>query len=272
MVQDGRSDDGSVDRERVETVAHILYEARVQREPLPPLPDNLVPTSAVEAELIDDRVAEIGGWPVLGWKIGCTSEHAQQLLGADGPFAGRVYSVLDDGAVLQPMDLVNEPNLEGELAFRISSTPPVAPADGPVDRAVVREGIAEVMPAIEFVGGRFHTFIGSPLTSVIADAGANVHLALGAPVTNADLDGLDQVEATMTVAGEETGRGTGADVLGHPLNALAWLVEHLGRRGISLEPGQVVTTGTATQVSPLPTGATATASMVGIGSVSVTRA
>ena len=261
-----------VDAERIETVAQILYEARMQREPLPPLPENLVPASAEEAERIDDRVAEIGGWPVLGWKIGCTSEHAQQLLGSDGPFAGRVYSVLEDGAVLTPMDLVNEPNLEGEFAFRIGSEPPTASADGSVDRGAVEASIAAVMPAIEFVGGRFHTFIGSPLTSVIADAGANVHLVLGAPVTDVDLHALDRVGATMTVDGEETGRGTGADVLGHPLTALAWLVEHLGRRGIGLEAGQVVTTGTATQVSALPVGSTATASMNGIGSVSATRA
>ena len=255
--------------ERIEAVARILYEARIHREPLGPLPDELRPVSPEEAQAIEDRVAALSGWPVRGWKIGCTSEHAQQMLGSPGPFAGRVYSVFEDGATLSGYDLPNEPNLEGELAFRFGSD--VSPSAEPIERSALIDAVSEVMPAIEFVGGRFHDFLGTPLNCLMADAGANTHLVLGQPTTDLDLETLGEAAGTMTVDGEVTGSGVGADVLGHPLNALAWLVDHLGGRGIGLEAGQVVTTGTATQVSGLPVGGTAVANFVGVGSVSVSR-
>jgi len=39
------------------------------------------------------------------------------------------------------------------------------------------------------------------------------------------------------------GRGTGRDVLGHPLEALAWLANHLAARGLPVKAGDIVTTG-----------------------------
>jgi 2-keto-4-pentenoate hydratase len=45
------------------------------------------------------------------------------------------------------------------------------------------------------------------------------------------------------VAGREQGRGHGRDVLGHPLDALAWLANHLQSRGLQLQAGDIVTTG-----------------------------
>jgi 2-oxo-3-hexenedioate decarboxylase/2-keto-4-pentenoate hydratase len=41
----------------------------------------------------------------------------------------------------------------------------------------------------------------------------------------------------------EVGRGTGADVLGHPHNPLAWLANHLAADGEGLRAGQIVLTG-----------------------------
>jgi 2-keto-4-pentenoate hydratase len=76
----------------------------------------------------------------------------------------------------------------------------------------------------------------------------------------------------MEVDGTVTGSGTGADVFGGPIQALAWLVGNLSSRGLTLSPGQVVTTGTATQVTRLPPGSTATLTVDGVGTVSAARA
>ena len=45
------------------------------------------------------------------------------------------------------------------------------------------------------------------------------------------------------INGSEAGRGTGADVLGHPHHALAWLANHLAAEGRGLHAGQIVLTG-----------------------------
>ncbi len=53
-------------------------------------------------------------------------------------------------------------------------------------------------------------------------------------------------EVVFAKDGAEVGRGVGANALGHPLNALAWLADQgvLGGRG--LKAGDLVTTGLVT--------------------------
>ncbi len=255
--------------ESIDQLAGSLIEARTANVAIDAVPDELIPPSAADAERVDDLVAERTGWPVLGWKIGCTSAMAQQMLGSDGPFAGRVYRIESTGATIAQSDLMIEPLLEGEFAFRFGKR--IEASDPPADRAAVIGAIDAVLPAIEFVGGRYSTFAGTPLNLIIADAGSNSLLVLGEPNTTIDPTQLAPVEALMEVDGAETGRGTGEHVLGDPLDALMWLVENLAGRGIAIEVGQVVTTGTATQVTPLAAGSTAVASFEGVGSVSLTR-
>ncbi|MEM8923423.1 MAG: fumarylacetoacetate hydrolase family protein [Actinomycetota bacterium] len=255
--------------EHIDEVAERLLEGRRRGVALPPLPEHLVPPSTAMANAVEDLVAERIDRPVLGWKIGCTSEHAKQVLGADGPFAGRIYDLHPDGTALEADAFVTEPHLEGEFAFTMGAD--LAPVDGGRHRSELVAAIATVHAAIEVVGGRFERFIGAPLNALIADAGANTRLVLGPGTDRWDAESLATTEAAMTVDGERTGHGTGADVLGHPLDALAWLVDHLADRGITLPAGAVVTTGTATQVSTLPPGATATCAIDGIGRVTLHR-
>ncbi len=250
-------------------LAELLIEARLAGTPVGPVPDELVPTTIEDAQAVDDTVASLTQWPVLGWKIGCTSTYAQELLGADGPFAGRVYRVLESGAILDGAEVPAEPLLEGELAFTMGESIPAEA--GSVDRERLIEAIADVRPAIEVVGGRYANFVGLDVRLIIADAGANSLVLLGPRATGVDLAMLKSTEAAMVVDGQQTGSGTGADVLGDPLNALHWLVDHLLSRGIGLDAGQLVSTGTATQVAPLHAGSMATATFDGVGSVSLTR-
>ena len=253
----------------IDALARLLVDARRQRRAIDAIPAELIPPTEAAANAVDDLVAAHLDRPAAGWKIGCTSEHAQQLLGASGPFAGRVHQIHRSGVVVDD-ELVSEPNLEGEFAFTLGDD--LRPSAERRSRDAVIGVVATVHPAIEVVGGRYAQFLGTPLTCLIADAGANSLLVVGPGVADADLTALTSVEATMTVDGQVTGQGSGADVLGDPVDALVWLVEHLSRRGIGLPAGAVITTGTATQVSALPRGSTATASLDGIGSVTLGRA
>ncbi len=45
----------------------------------------------------------------------------------------------------------------------------------------------------------------------------------------------------------EVGRGRGADVMGHPFEALAWLANSLAQRGRSLRAGEFVFTGSVVE-------------------------
>ncbi|MGH1491324.1 MAG: 2-keto-4-pentenoate hydratase [Acidimicrobiales bacterium] len=261
------------DVDKISALATLLVAARNNAEAIASVPDELVPNDAVEAQLVDDHVAAISGWPVLGWKIGATSQAAQKALGASGPFAGRVYSILDNGADISSAGVLGEPRIEGEFAFTLAEDlnfSESGSSDAP-DRAAVVAAIANTRPAIEVVGGRYADMFGMPLVCLMADAGANGLLVLGDPVDDVDLSTLPEAAATMSVDGEILGIGVGADVYGDPVEALVWLVGHLAERGVSLKAGQVVTTGTATQILALPAGATAVATLTGIGTVSTSR-
>ncbi len=282
MTDDREHTGESGDIELTRRLARLLIESRRQGMALD-LGDlvgqKLEPAGDVEANHVDDVVAELSGWPVRGWKIGCTSEHAQRLLNAAGPFAGRVYTVLepdrssssDPEPVVISESFAVEPLLEGEFAFTFGAG--LRPTGEPHDRAAVVEAVATVHPAIEFVGGRYQEFLGAPLRLIIADAGANIMLVLGpgVPLEAGLADRLDALAATMNVDGKVTGSGSGADVLGHPVDALVWLVNHLAGRGIGIDAGQTVTTGTATQVSMLPVGSQARLEIEKLGSVAVDR-
>jgi 2-keto-4-pentenoate hydratase len=52
----------------------------------------------------------------------------------------------------------------------------------------------------------------------------------------------------VTVDGTEATAGTGAAVLGHPLNVVAWLADELPRFGRQLRAGDWITTGVCTDV------------------------
>jgi 2-keto-4-pentenoate hydratase len=62
--------------------------------------------------------------------------------------------------------------------------------------------------------------------------------------------------------------GKGANVLGHPLNSLAWLANETAAAG-GLRAGEIVTTGSAIPPQPVGPSASATATFAGLGAVTV---
>ncbi|MSQ64544.1 MAG: hypothetical protein EXR33_12055 [Betaproteobacteria bacterium] len=66
---------------------------------------------------------------------------------------------------------------------------------------------------------------------------------LGEPVR--DWKGVDlaALRGVATINGQHAGEGHGRDVMGHPLDALAWVANNLASRGLGLCRGEVVITG-----------------------------
>ena len=73
--------------------------------------------------------------------------------------------------------------------------------------------------------------------------------------------------AAPSINGKEAGRGTGADVLGHPHNALAWLANHLADEGKGLHAGQIVLTGSLVKTVWLNAGDSVKMELDGLGTV-----
>ena len=86
--------------------------------------------------------------------------------------------------------------------------------------------IAHVTPAIEIVDSRVRDW-GFKLPDMVADYAVGHSVVISA--RSNPIEGLDlaAVHVTAHRIGAVAGEGTGAACLGHPLTALAWLVERM---------------------------------------------
>jgi 2-keto-4-pentenoate hydratase len=109
----------------------------------------------------------------------------------------------------------------------------------------IAEFVLRAHPALELVDDRNADYAALPhhILTLIADNAWNAGLVVGPALSGWDLQDLDRIEGVARIDGQEVGRGYGRDVLGHPLDALAWLANHLNDYGCSLRGGDWVTTG-----------------------------
>ncbi len=235
------------------------------------LPPRLRPTNRAEGYAIQALLEAGSRAPLFGWKIAATSAAGQAHINVDGPLAGRILAetVRESGAAVS-IGANHMRVAEAEFAFRMARDLP--PRLAPYSRAEALDAVAALHPAIEIPDSRYEDFtvVGAP--QLIADDSCAQLFVLGpaAPETwrNVDL-------VRHAVRGAVTGKsctldreGRGANVLGDPLVALAWLVNELSDLGVTLKAGQVVTTGTCLIPLAIAPGDTVAADFGILGQVS----
>ncbi len=233
---------------QINQAAAILVEARLARDRFEALPDELVPTLEGDAyrlqEVVHGLLTAHGQGDFAGHKIGCTTAVMQAYLGIHNPSAGGVLRAEThaSGAVVQVRG-ANRLGVECEVAVRLSCDLPPRSTAAPYDRATVGAAVGECMAAIEIVEDRYVDYGALDAQTLIADDFFGAGVVLGRPVAGFDPEALDEVFAQMLIDGSEVGSGRGEDVLGHPLEALAWLARSASTRGITLRAGEFVMLG-----------------------------
>ncbi len=249
-----------------ERAAELLHTARRNCRPIAELPADCRPMTAAEAYRAQDAFLAQSGDRVAGLKIGATSDRAQAFLATDAPFAGCVLSrdVFDSPATL-PAGRFPFRLIEPEFAVRLGRDLPAG--DTAYDGATVADAVASLHPAIELVTSGLADWAHQGVLSLIADNGVNGALVLG-PACSAwrDFD-LPHHTVALRVNGVPAGEGVGANTLGGPMNALAWLANHRAARGLGLAAGQVITTGVVTPFVELAAGDEAVADFGSLGTV-----
>ena len=250
--------------------SELLAQARIKHKRLPELPAAIRPKTPAEAyavqdALIDQWIAHYGGG-VIGYKVACTNVTAQRQLNVDAPFAGRLLSAFffDSPAKVDASKFFMRV-VEAEFAFEMARDLP--PTHQPRSREEIAAAVKGVLPGIEIVDSRFDdwTTIGAP--SLIADNACNAAWVKGRLITDWQSVDLAAQAVRVTVNGNLLREGSGSNVLGHPLNALEWLVNSLSARGLGLQAGQFVTTGVTTEVYMAERGDRITADFGPVGSV-----
>ena len=228
-------------------------------------PAALAEAYTIQAALVDGMLAA-GATPV-GYKCACTSPIAQEALQIDRPVYGRLlpHSTSTSGVTL-PADGFTHRVIEAEYGIRVARDVDERPGGHTSDS--IAEYLDAVLPSIEIVDYRYVDWSVGAL-SVAADNAIHGWWITGEPIEDwRDLD-LGSAPVTVRTNGEVTTTGTGTNVLGHPLNVMAWLADELPRFGGRLRAGDLVTTGVVTDVFEGQPGDHIVAEFAGLGSVEV---
>jgi 2-keto-4-pentenoate hydratase len=254
--------------------AKTIAASRRDRTPLEPLAGDAAPQTEAEGYLIQDALhglltADLGAR--VGYKIGCTSPVMQEYLDIPHPCSGGVFAkgVHQSRASLSTKDFVRV-GVECEIAVRLARD--LLPTEAPFTAEWVGEAVEAYLPAIEIVDDRYAKWETMDAPTLVADDFFAAGCVLGKPVARSAAPNLLAVVGRALINGVEAGQGTGADVLGHPHNALAWLANHLAADGKGLRGGEIVLTGSLIKTVWLKAGDKVVMELKGLGKVEATFA
>lgn len=258
---------------RIETAARTLLEQHAKQLPFSALPDSCAPRDDSEAYLTQEalrrlRVPRLG--PTAGYKVALTSDVMQEMLRYFSPFAGPLHANLihHSGAQLDHTQY-GRLCIECELAAVLGKT--LLSKRAPYTREQIADAVDTIAPALELVDDRNADYkgISDLVLTLIADNAWNAGIVLGSAVKDWRQLDLANLHGTVIVNGETSGEGYGRDVLGHPFEALRWLVNTIAAQGRDIEKGMVVMTGTMIATQFVKPGDKLTFTVDELGSVDV---
>jgi 2-keto-4-pentenoate hydratase len=256
------------------TAARLIAAARLAKTPLAPLPENCRPMTPDEGysvqEVLHGLLRDDNNERRVGYKIGCTTPVMQQMIGVDHPCAGSISDteVFHDHVSLPYADFINV-GVECEICVILARD--LSPDNAPYSRERVVDAISAVAPSIEIIDRRAQggpAAVGIP--TMIADDFSAAGAVLGPETRDWKNIDLAALSGRVLIDGKELSAGVGADVMGHPLEAVAWFANMKAARGEILQKGEFILTGSLT-MAQFPEGpCEVTVEIDQLGSVGVT--
>lgn len=251
----------------IEQISNQLLEAETTCRPINLISEQFEDLSyddvySVQLRGIHKKVH--AGAIVVGKKIGLTSKGMQAQFNIDEPDYGIIIDkmVFREGKPLSTNKLIL-PRIEAEIAFLLRDN-----LKGPgITLPKVFKAIDGVIPAFEVIDSRFKGKI--TVKDSIADNASNAAVILGGKITPiSDID-LRLTGMILEKNGEIIATATGAEVMGNPAQAVAWLANKLSDYDISLQSGEFIMSGSLTSAAHVESGSSFRATFDRLGSVSV---
>jgi len=256
----------------IESLAHEIKTAQDSATALSPLtsrfPDFTVSAGYHVARRVHEARVAQGAVPV-GRKIGFTNDKIWSAVGLSEPVWAYVYENTvrhcPGGRALLPIGRFLEPKIEPEIVVHFRAAPPATQ-----DLAAILDCIDWIAFGFEIVQSRFPGWK-FKVADAVADQVLHAALLIGEPRETSRLGSdlaakLERFSVALKCNSEVRETGTGANVLGSPLRALAYLIAVVAKQPWAqrIQAGEIVTTGTLTAALPISAGETWSTELEGI--------
>ncbi|WP_052134707.1 2-keto-4-pentenoate hydratase [Sphingomonas sp. 37zxx] len=237
-------------------IARAFVEARRAARALPEYPGDK-PTTLAAAYAIQDQAIGYDGRAVIGWKVGRINAPVDALLGTNrlaGPIFADQLTLQSGGHTPATLPIIADgfAAAEAEYCVRIGKTPTPGKLAWTLDEVI--DLIDAVHIGIEIASSPYPGINTDGPLVTISDFGNNYGLLIGDAVPDwRSLAFLDWAVVSR-IGGEIVGEATARTMLDGPIGAVAFLIESLAARGMTLQPGQWVSSGAVTGVHPVVPG------------------
>ena len=263
--------------ESIRQAGDYLATEFLARRPLDVMVQPFAPSDEEQAYAIQEaflgRVAEEKETEVWGYKIAYTNAFMRDRAGVDGPCSGLILAsgVHESGVTLNRSDYLRL-GIECEVAVRMGADLP--PSGAHYTRETVLDAIEWLAASFEIIDGRDGAAgeAKNPALRAIVTNINNGGAVLAEPVTDWQSSDLAESQGKMIVNGEVIGEGVGTDIMGHPLEPVAWLANNLVGLGKSLKAGDMILTGSFAPPYFIEAGDSASISIEGLGEAHFTVA
>ncbi len=263
--------------ESIQQAGDYLATEFLARRPLDVMIQPFAPSDEEQAYAIQEaflgRVAEEKGTEVWGYKIAYTNAFMRDRAGVAGPSSGLILAsgVHESGVTLNRDDYLRL-GIECEVAVKMGADLP--PSGAPYTRETVLDAIEWLAASFEIIDGRDGAAgdAKNPALRAIVTNINNGGAVLAEPVTDWHSIDLAASQGKMIVNGEVIGEGVGTDIMGHPLEPVAWLANNLVGLGKSLKAGDMIVTGSFAPPYFIEAGDSASISIEGLGEAHFTVA
>ncbi|NBP38316.1 MAG: hypothetical protein EB036_12730 [Betaproteobacteria bacterium] len=241
---------------KAEALAAWLVQQHREKAALVAMPEAIAARSSAEAIMTQDafvRLKAVDCGEPVGWKIALATPVMQAMVGLDAPIAGRLHAkqVIESPAKTEYSGY-GRLLVEFEIAVRLGADlkPPRGRGTSRHDRYSVLEAVDALAPAMEIADDRmadYEQMVHHGL-QLLADNAWNEGAIIGRwrrdwrSLGSAN-EGLGSLSGIAKINDEIVGSGFGRDLMGHPLEALAWLANEANDRGRYLCKGEIAILG-----------------------------
>jgi 2-keto-4-pentenoate hydratase len=240
------------------TVAKWLVHQHANKIPFAALPNDMHLSNsrqavAVQNEFVRIKAQECG--EVIGWKIALATPAMQKMVGLEAPAAGRLHrkQVLHAPADVS-INGYGRLIVEFEIAIQIGMN--ILPSGIKHTAHSVAPAVRAITCAFEIADDRqadYSKLSGQGL-QLLADNTWNEGAVLGEWIPFSEIwsdltaspnaqDALGNLKGEAFINNQSVGQGHAHDLMGHPLNAIAWLANEANDRGTYLKAGDIAMLG-----------------------------